>query len=113
MKTIQKHRKLFLYSGLSILAVSFIVKWTGAPLYYFHILLCTAIVLKMLFLIAVVSIKGFKPGLWFYFILAGVAMILISMLFKTAFPILYKILFYGAIALKTAGLILMILHKKN
>jgi hypothetical protein len=98
---------------LGILVVSFIVKWAGASLYYFWILLFAAIVFKTLFLIATVSKKGFKPRLWLYFILTGVALILISMLFKTTFPVLYKILFYGAISLKATGLVLMILSKKR
>ncbi|MDR2293046.1 MAG: hypothetical protein LBE11_06180 [Prevotellaceae bacterium] len=111
----KKHKKSFLYAGLGILAVSFIVKWLGAPLYCFLILLCMAIVLKSFFLISVISAKGFKPNLWFYFILAGVCMILISMLFKTIFHVtaVHKILFYGAISLKTTGLILMIFCKKH
>jgi hypothetical protein len=46
MKKIQTHKILFLYGGLGILAVSFIVKQTGAPLCYFWILLCMAIILK-------------------------------------------------------------------
>jgi hypothetical protein len=115
MKGIYKYRKLFLYSGLGILVVSFTVKWLGAPVYYFWLLLGIAILLKALFLASVFSVKGFKPSLWLSFILTGVAMILISMLFKTIFPasILYKIFFRGAIILKTAGLILLIFSKKE
>jgi hypothetical protein len=108
MKKIQKHKTLFLYGGLGILAVSFIVRQTDAPACYFWILLCTAIILKIFFLIAAVAEKGFRPGLWLYLIMAGIAMILISMPFKTAFPlpVLHKILFYGAISLKVTGLVL-------
>jgi hypothetical protein len=115
MKKIQRHGKSFLYGGLGILAVSFIVKCAGAPSFYFWILLCLAIILKTIFLATVISTKGFKPGLWLYFILAGVIMILISMFFKTAFhvPAVYKILFYVAIFLKATGLILMIFSKKQ
>ncbi|MDR2384866.1 MAG: hypothetical protein LBD80_04275 [Tannerella sp.] len=115
MKKIQKRRKSFLYIGLGILAIAFITKQTGAPAICFWILFFVAILLKTFFLIAVVSAKEFKPRLWLYFILTGVVMILISMLFKTAFflPFLYKILFYGAISLKVTGLILMIFSKKQ
>jgi hypothetical protein len=115
MKWIYNYRKLFLYSGLGILVVAFAVKWLEASVRYFWVLLCIAILCKALFLIAVLSDKAFKPSRWLYFILAGVAMILISMLFKTIFPvpILHKILFYGAISLKTTGLILMIFSKKK
>jgi hypothetical protein len=112
---LRKYRKWLLYSGLGILAVAFIAKWTGMPVYCFRILLCMAIVFKTGFLITVFSVKGFKPHLWFYLILTGVALILTSMLFKSIFPfpLLYKILLYGAISLKTAGLVLMIFSKKN
>ncbi|MDR2065815.1 MAG: hypothetical protein LBP85_08940 [Prevotellaceae bacterium] len=115
MKKIQKHGKSFLYGGLGILAVSFIVKWTGAPLLYFWILLCMAIILKAFFLTAVISTKRLKPGLWLYFIMTGVIMILISIFFKTAFhvPAVHKILFYTAVFLKATGLILMIFSKKR
>jgi uncharacterized membrane protein len=54
-------------------------------------------------------------GLWLYLILAGVAMILVSMLFKNIFPlpVVRNILFYGAISLKISGLLLMFLQKKK
>jgi hypothetical protein len=115
MEQIHKYRKFFLFSALVLLSISFIIKWLEMSAWCFWILLSTAILLKILFLIAVFSTKGFKPGLWLYFILAGVALILISMLFKTIFPvpILHKILFYGAISLKIIGLILMLFFKKE
>ncbi|MDR0754454.1 MAG: hypothetical protein LBF04_03605 [Prevotellaceae bacterium] len=115
MKNIQKHKKSFLYAGLGILAISFIVKWMGAPSYCFLILLCVAIILKSVFLITVISAKGFKPSLWFYFIATGVFMILISMIFKTTFQVaaMHEILFYGAVFLKITGLVLMIFCKKR
>jgi hypothetical protein len=116
MKYLQKHKKIFLYTGLGILIIAFVVKFTVAPpAYYFWILLSAAIIFKMFFLIAVFSEKGFKPSLWLYLILTGVVLILISMLFKTIFsiPVLYKILFYGAISLKVTGLFLMIFSKSK
>ncbi|MDR2058157.1 MAG: hypothetical protein LBP83_07765 [Dysgonamonadaceae bacterium] len=113
MKQKQKPNKVFLYSGLGILFIAFTFHWAGMPAYYFGVLLSIAIVFKTLFLISVFRLKGFKPSPWLYFILAGVAMILISLLFKTIFPIpvLHKILFYGAISLKITGLILMFLSR--
>jgi uncharacterized membrane protein YbaN (DUF454 family) len=112
-ETEAKPNKVFLYSGLGILLIAFTFQWAGMSTYYFWVLLSIAIVFKAFFLVSVFRLKGFKPSLWLYFILAGVAMILISLLFKTIFPIpvLYKILFYGAISLKITGLILMILSK--
>jgi hypothetical protein len=103
MKQKQKPNKILLYSCLGILLIAFIFQWTGPPSYYFWILLGFAIVFKTLFLISVFRLKGFKPSLGLYFILTGVAMILISLLFKTIFPlpVLYKILFYGAISFHT------------
>lgn len=106
--------QIFLYSGLSLLLVAFIVKWLGAPLYCFWALLGMAIVLKVFFLITIFRIKGFKPGLWLYLIFAGVAMILVSLLFKSVFPMpdIRNMLFYGAISLKVIGLFLMVFENK-
>lgn len=108
-------KKIFLYSGLSLLLIAFTVKWTGAPLCCFRILLGIAISLKSIFLILVFREKGFRPSLWLYLILSGVAMILLSILFKNTFPmpVLNKILFYGAIILKVSGLGLMLLGRKR
>ncbi|MDR0413355.1 MAG: hypothetical protein LBH61_06110 [Dysgonamonadaceae bacterium] len=115
MKWIRKYKKLFLSTGLGMLAAAFIAYRLGAPGCYSGALLGVAILLKMLFLTAVFSTKGFRPGLWLYFILAGVALILISLLFKTVFPvrILYQILFYSAISLKMTGLVLMFFSQKE
>jgi hypothetical protein len=113
MPQTQKPNKALLYAGLSVLFIAFSVKWSGMQSYYFWLLFGIAILFKMFFLISVFRIKKFKPGAWLYFILTGVAMILISLLFKTIFPIptLYRILFYCAISLKATGLILMFLDK--
>jgi uncharacterized membrane protein HdeD (DUF308 family) len=110
-----KSGKAFLYGGLGVLLIAFAVKWMGMPVYAFRILLGIAIALKMVFLIFVFRAKGFRPGLWLYLILSGVAMILVSMLFKTVFPVpaLYRILFCGAILLKMAGLALMLFSKRK
>ncbi|MDR2085913.1 MAG: hypothetical protein LBP72_01940 [Dysgonamonadaceae bacterium] len=107
-----KPNKILLYAGLGILLIAFIFKWAAMPV-GFWILLGIAVTFKTFFLISVFRVNGFKPALWLYFILSGVALILLSLLFKTVFPIppLYKILFFGAISLKITGLILMILSK--
>jgi hypothetical protein len=113
MKKNQKPNKLPLYAGLCLLLVAFTVKFMGMSDYCFWILLGVAITFKTFFIISVFKTKGFKPAMWLYFILTGVAVILISMLFKTIFPvpILHKILFYIAISLKITGLILMFYSK--
>ena len=100
--------KVFLYAGLVILLVAVSVRWIWPFSTAFWILFITAIILKAYFLITVFRAKGFKPGLWLYLILAGVALIFLSILFKTVFhiPLLRDILFYTAICLKIAGLTL-------
>jgi dolichyl-phosphate-mannose--protein O-mannosyl transferase len=107
--------KILLYTGLGLLSLAVSVRWTGIFAYCFYPLLVMAILFKISFLVSVFRTKGFQPALWIYFILAGVAMIFISMLFKTVFPapLLRNILFYGAILLKIIGLILMLRSKKN
>jgi hypothetical protein len=107
--------KIFLYIGLGLLSIAVFVRWTGMFAYGFYPLLGMAILFKISFLVSVFRTKGFKPALWIYFILAGVAVIFISLLFKTIFPapLLRNILFYGAIVLKITGLILLLLSKKN
>jgi len=111
------NNKIFLYSGLALLLIAFIIRWAGMgiPLYYFWILTGIAITLKSIFLINVFRRKEFKPALWLYFILAGVVMILISLLFKHVYPMpsVWFVLFYGAIILKVSGLILMIIQRKG
>jgi hypothetical protein len=98
-----------------MLLIAFTAKWTGAPPYCFIILFGIAISLKSIFLILVFREKGFKPSLWLYLILAGVALMLLSILFKNTFqmPVLNKILFYGAIMLKMSGLVLMLFSKRK
>ncbi|MCC8133991.1 MAG: hypothetical protein LIP04_10780 [Tannerellaceae bacterium] len=108
------NRKLCLFIGLATLLIAYVAKWADAPLFYFRILLGMAISFKSIFLILVFREKGFKPGPGLYLILAGVAMILLSMFFKNIFPVmaLHTILFYGAILLKISGLVLMLYSKK-
>jgi len=107
----RKQKPAFLYAGLIILLIAFIGKWSNIPEPYFWILLGIAIMLKTLFLISMFRVEGFKPSLWLYFILAGVAMMLISMLFSPTGFVFHKTVFYFAILLKTTGLILMLFSK--
>lgn len=114
--TKQKNR-IFLYSGLALLAIAFLIRYggIGVSYYLFWIVFATAILLKTTFLVNIFRVKGFKPGLWLYLILAGVLLIFVSLIFKylVPLPLLRNILFYGAIILKVSGLILMIFQKKK
>ena len=104
-----------LLGGLCMLLIAFVCKYTGMPTYCFWVSFGAAIALKTLFLVFTFKEKEFKPKLWLYLILAGVALILLSMLFKTIIPLtmVYKVLFYGAITLKTAGLLLMLFSSRK
>ncbi|MDR2138022.1 MAG: hypothetical protein LBP50_00485 [Tannerella sp.] len=115
MKQIQKSKQVFLYSGLGVLALAFAFKWAGAEAGYFRVLLGMAVALKTLFLISVFRAGKFKPRLWFYLILTGVGLILTALPFKTVFPVpvLYHLLFCGAILFKATGLILMLCSKRK
>jgi hypothetical protein len=108
-------KNAFLYGGLGVLLVALVSRWAGMAASCFWIWLGVAVALKTLFLISVFRAGKFKPRLWFCLILTGVGLILTSLLFKTVFPIpvLYKILFYGAISFKATGLVLMLLQKKR
>lgn len=111
------NNKVFLYSGLALLAIAFIIRYlgVGVSFYLFWILFGIAILLKALFLVGTFSKKGLKAGKWLCFILAGVILIFVSMVFKYLYPVplLRDILFYGAITLKVIGLILMLTGKNN
>lgn len=108
--------KIFLYSGLLLLLIAFIIRYLGigTSIYLFWILFGVAILLKTTFLVKTFS-SGFTVSLWLYLILAGVGMIFVSMVFKYIYPVplLRNILFYSAIALKVAGLILMFVQRKK
>jgi len=107
--------KLFLYIGLVLLFIAFFFKWTGIWITSFGILLGIAIVFKVLFLLMTFREKGFKFQLWIYLMMAGVGLILLSMLFKTVIPVqlVHKVLFYSAILLKITGLVLMLFSQKR
>jgi hypothetical protein len=102
--------RIFLYTGLVLLLISFIVKYLGTPAYCFITLFSAAIVLKAVFLVSIFQQKNFKPGLGLYFILVGVVMIFISLFFKyiVQISVLQKIFLYTAILIKATGLILLI-----
>ena len=110
-----KQSSFFLYIGLGVLLLAFIFRWTELPVFYFWTLFSIAIFLKALFLLFTFREKGFKPQLWFYLILAGVALIFLSIPFKTIVPIplVYKVLFYSAITLKATGLVLLLFSRIN
>jgi predicted membrane channel-forming protein YqfA (hemolysin III family) len=80
---------------------------------YFYIFLTLGIALKTLFLISVFRRKGFRPSPGLYLILSGVALILFSLIFKTIYPAprLRSILIIIAIALKSTGIIFLIITK--
>lgn len=105
--------RVFLYGGLSLLLLAFVVRAWGVPSVYFWGLFAAAILLKSIFLFGVFRLKGFRltPGMCL--ILAGVAMMLVSFLFKTVYPlpVIRILLFCGAISLKSIGLIWMLLDK--
>ncbi|NDV46088.1 hypothetical protein D0T49_03410 [Paludibacter sp. 221] len=107
--------KLFLYSGLALLLVSLVLRIFGLSAIAWTSFLGLAVVLKSVFLFDVMRVKEFKMSLWLVLILAGVVMILVSLLFKYVFPmpLLRSILFYGAITLKVSGLILMFVERVN
>lgn len=87
----------------------------GAPYAVWISTFSIAILLKAAFLVNVFQTKGFKISLWLLLIIIGVIMILVSLIFKHAYPVewLRNILFYGAITLKISGLVLMFIQKKR
>ena len=111
----RESKKQFLYIGLGVLLAAVIFRWSGAAVCYFRMLFGIAIFFKLLFLVSVFRTKDFKLSLWLGLILLGVVLILLSMLFKTTFPIpiLYNLLFYGAIILKILGLMLMLFSQRK
>lgn len=107
------NNKLFLYSGLSLLLIAIVIRYQGVESVVWIPVFGIAILLKSIFLINTFRSKEFKIRLWIKLIIIGVALILISLLFRYVFPIpwLRNILFYGAITLKISGLVLMFFEK--
>lgn len=108
--------KAFLYAGLALLLIAFIIRWAGigASYYLFWGVLGIAIVFKSIFLVLTFCEKGLKLSWGLRLILIGVLLIVLSLIFKYIIflPLIRDILFYGAIMLKITGLILLITQKK-
>lgn len=103
--------RISVYIALLLLFAAMLLKYFGAPNAIFWTLFGMAILLKVLFLITILSSKGFKMTIGMYLILIGVLIILVSILLKW-FPnlfVLQRILFFLAITLKVSGLILIVL----
>lgn len=117
MEIRKQRNRIFLYWGLSLLLIAFVIRWMGAGevLGLFWIVFGAALLLKAVFLVNVFRVKGFRMTLWLKFILAGVLLIFVSLIFKYSYPvpIVRNILFYGAISLKVTGLLLMVFQKKK
>lgn len=109
------NNRLFLYVGLGLLFIAVVIRWAGVSSVVWIPVFVIAILLKAVFLVNVFRTKGFKMSLWLALILSGVAMILLSLLLKSVFPVpsLRNILFYGAITLKVSGLVLMLVQKNK
>lgn len=107
--------KLFLYFGLALLLVAIIGRHVGLSNLVWIPIFSLALLLKGIFLFNVFRAKGLKMDLSLILIITGVFLILISLIFKFIFPILWlrNILFYGAITLKVTGLIIKITSKKT
>lgn len=109
----KNNSKLLLYTGLTFLLIALITRWAGGGAILWIPVFSLAIILKAAFLFVTIRSRKFKWSLWLILILTGVIMIFVSLLFKYVFPIplLRDILFYGAITLKIAGLILLFIGK--
>jgi hypothetical protein len=109
------NNRIFLYAGLSLLLIALIIRVVWWDSIVWLLVFCSAILLKILFLILSLRKNKLKLSLWLTFILAGVVLIFTSMFFKYVIPIIWfrNILFYGAIALKLTGLVLMTVEKNR
>jgi hypothetical protein len=113
MKSKSNLKYLFLFGGLLFIFVAMAVLWTGGSFAYYGSLLGIGILFKAIFLGFVFREKGFRWNFGLTLILIGVVMIFLSLLFKTIFPfpVVRNVLFYGAIAMKVSGLVLVIAQK--
>lgn len=95
------------------LALSLVLRGVGSNPWLWLPIFVVAILLKVVFLFNTFRAKEFKFTPSLLLICIGVVMILVSLLFKSVFdvPLLRDILFYGAIALKITGLVLMFIEK--
>lgn len=103
----------YLYAGLGLLLIALLVRAAGVDLLIWLPIFTIAILLKAIFLIHTLRSKSFSMRPWLILILIGVALLVISLLFKYVFEQLQlrTIFFYAAISLKVLGLILMLLEK--
>lgn len=99
------------YSALALLFIAFAIKWIGAPIYYFWILIAVVVFLKLFFVLFLFKEKKLKPGIGLYLIMTGVALILASLALDKIFFTLsiHKVLFYIAITLKITGIAMILL----
>jgi hypothetical protein len=102
--------RLFLYSGLTLLAISITCKFLGLSNLVWTPILIIAILLKAIFLINVFRAKEFKMELWITLILIGVVLVLVYLILKFVLPVLLlsNIIFYTGITLKISGLLIKI-----
>ncbi len=109
------NRKLSLFTGLTLLLVAACLYWTGQPSSVYLCVFGAAIVFKSLFLYQTLRAPGFKMSIAMYMILAGIALILASLLFKNIYPqpVIRNILFYTAIALKVSGVSWLLYRQKR
>jgi hypothetical protein len=114
-RKMKRNNKNFLFAGLSFLAVAFGVRFSGGGDAWFYTLLGIGILLKGIFLFNVFRERGFHLSLGLSLILAGIIMILTSLLFKNIFPVplVRSVLFYGALVLKATGLTLLVLQRRT
>lgn len=105
--------KLLLYSGLSLLLVALVIRWLGASASLWISVFVLGIALKAAFLVVTFRARQFKWSLWLRLILIGVVLIFVSLVFRYVYPmpLIRDILFYGAIALKLSGLVLLFVEK--
>jgi uncharacterized membrane protein YbaN (DUF454 family) len=115
-KWLKIHAREFLFGGLGLLLLTGMIKWLDGPPCFIRLLFGLAIFCKVLFLVVNLSTKRkFEFSLPLKFILTGVALILLSYVFKVFFPDLLfrKLFFYLAIIFKSVGLLLLLFFKKK
>lgn len=102
-------RKKILFSGLFMFLLAGLGFALGLPAVICWVLLAAGISFKIFFLFYTFRSPGFKMSAGMYMILAGVGLILFSMVFKTVYPLplVRNILFYSAIVLKISGVCLL------
>ncbi|MCD7938290.1 MAG: hypothetical protein LUG98_15640 [Tannerellaceae bacterium] len=110
-----KNRKGLLFIGLALLALAGFILFLGLPSVIGWVLLGAAICFKSLFLLFTFRAPGFRMSAGMYMILAGVGLILLSLLFKNIYPmpLVRNLLFYSAITLKVGGVCLLLYRTRK